>query len=804
MVCPKCGQALPEDSEFCQYCGSKLAGASVPAGNAAPASAPELAGKTCPFCKAPFMEGEAVVFCSHCEMPHHLECWKENGGCTTFGCTGNIGKIIGAEQKNAQSAPTVTRRPAARNAPKSIPYPQVRVGAEDEQEAKKTRFDTIDAQAKAQPQYTILSENTECVLQGNLPVILKATTLRKDKEGKLSAVCAFVSLADAIIQAMQVDIYCSDIWREKLEPICNVQYIDLAAKRDETFGDTLSINVPDTKTRILNVVVRKIMLSDGTLLSKAEENTNIPERRLLEEALNDELAEEYRTVICSKAKYVPDKKDRIWICACGAINRADEAACHTCGCKYISLIEGLSAERLLKSLEKRSLEQKVLEEKAAREEVSRRRAAETARLQQEREKQIKLQQEREAQAKAAREQAEREETEKLIKSAQKKKKRNRITALSSIAAIAVLLICLKGFGVIGREDADPVLPKEDSAVLESVPSAAPEASPPQTEEERIYLEAEQLAADGKIYEAATTFYTIKEYKDAWDRCFSLWGKITSRRTISISPFSSFAGINEDGSVDGFGFNGESENIRELSTWGKIEAIESENYSICGLTSDGKVLTASVSSIGFSVSDWEDIVAISVGDSCIVGLKADGTVLAELSAGAGQDYGQCEVSEWKDIIMVSTGGTHTVGLKTDGTVVAVGSNQSKQCDITEWKDVVYISTSKLNTVGVRRDGTVVAVGSNQYGQCAVLGWENITEVSIDTHYTIGLKMDGTVVSTAAAHNLYPWTDIVQISARWHPIGLRSNGDVVLLLDSTVRNGQENKLTMATGMKVPNKE
>ena len=128
MVCPKCWQALPEDSEFCQYCGSKLAGASVPAGNAAPASAPELAGKTCPFCKAPFMEGEAVVFCSHCEMPHHLECWKENGGCTTFGCTGNIGKIIGAEQKNAQSAPVATRKPA--EAPKTIPYPQTRASEE--------------------------------------------------------------------------------------------------------------------------------------------------------------------------------------------------------------------------------------------------------------------------------------------------------------------------------------------------------------------------------------------------------------------------------------------------------------------------------------------------------------------------------------------------------------------------------------------------------------------------------------------------------------------------------------------------
>ena len=94
-------------------------------------SMPELAGKTCPFCKAPFAEGEAVVFCSHCEMPHHLECWKENGGCTTFGCTGNIGKIIGAEQKNAQSAPVSVNSSARSAVPKAISHPQVRTAKEN-------------------------------------------------------------------------------------------------------------------------------------------------------------------------------------------------------------------------------------------------------------------------------------------------------------------------------------------------------------------------------------------------------------------------------------------------------------------------------------------------------------------------------------------------------------------------------------------------------------------------------------------------------------------------------------------------
>lgn len=58
----------------------------------------QFIGKTCPYCKTPFQEGDDVVICSVCEMPHHKECWVENQECTTFGCTGTI---QGASAKNA-------------------------------------------------------------------------------------------------------------------------------------------------------------------------------------------------------------------------------------------------------------------------------------------------------------------------------------------------------------------------------------------------------------------------------------------------------------------------------------------------------------------------------------------------------------------------------------------------------------------------------------------------------------------------------------------------------------------------------
>ncbi len=55
----------------------------------------DFTGKICPYCKTEFKEGDDIVVCSVCEMPHHKECWMENKACTTFGCTGTIS---GADQ----------------------------------------------------------------------------------------------------------------------------------------------------------------------------------------------------------------------------------------------------------------------------------------------------------------------------------------------------------------------------------------------------------------------------------------------------------------------------------------------------------------------------------------------------------------------------------------------------------------------------------------------------------------------------------------------------------------------------------
>ena len=46
-------------------------------------------GQTCPYCQFPIKPDDEVVYCSQCNLPHHAQCWQENGKCTTFGCDGH-------------------------------------------------------------------------------------------------------------------------------------------------------------------------------------------------------------------------------------------------------------------------------------------------------------------------------------------------------------------------------------------------------------------------------------------------------------------------------------------------------------------------------------------------------------------------------------------------------------------------------------------------------------------------------------------------------------------------------------------
>lgn len=95
-----CGQTVRVPAEragskvSCLQCGTIMT--ADPGRNTVEADAPDLparivaaeeVGKLCAVCQSAFVTGCTVVACDACRLPFHPECWTENGGCATYGCT---------------------------------------------------------------------------------------------------------------------------------------------------------------------------------------------------------------------------------------------------------------------------------------------------------------------------------------------------------------------------------------------------------------------------------------------------------------------------------------------------------------------------------------------------------------------------------------------------------------------------------------------------------------------------------------------------------------------------------------------
>ena len=288
-----------------------------------------------------------------------------------------------------------------------------------------------------------------------------------------------------------------------------------------------------------------------------------------------------------------------------------------------------------------------------------------------------------------------------------------------------------------------------------------------------YNKAIHLLDSGDYAEAAITFGSLGNYKDARDRCIPLFQLFSD----SLSAKNHTVALKADGTVMATGYNAYGE--CDVSDWKDVVDVSAGyNYTI-SLKANGTVVATGYNEYGqCDVLDWVDIVSVSAGHNHTIGLKADGTVVAT----GNNASRQCNVSNWKDIVAVSAGHNHTIGLKADGTVVATGYNEYGQCDVLGWTDIVSVSAGNDCTIGLKTDGTVVAVGYNEYGQCDVLDWVDIVAVSAGHKHTIGLKADGTVVAAGRNHfgqcNVSDWVDIVAVSAGHnHTIGLKADGTLV---------------------------
>lgn len=352
------------------------------------------------------------------------------------------------------------------------------------------------------------------------------------------------------------------------------------------------------------------------------------------------------------------------------------------------------------------------------------------------------------------------------------------------AILATTGLIFGGIKIMRIVGSSPAISEPSPAVIETeTPSPAPTTAPkptpeptqeptqkPLTAEEKKYVEAEALLADGRAGVAALEFRSLGSYGDAAERSWDAWKAAVVHNHICGSEKFSL-GVRYDGTAYRTG--------NSLSFDKNVVAVAAGGTHSVYLYSNGRVSASGLNIHGENeVGDWTDIVSITAGEDHTVGLRSDGTVVAT----GDTSFDRCEVSGWSDIVAVAAGKMHTVGLKSDGTVVATGLNSNGQCNVSEWKNIVAICAGSWHTIGVRADGTCVATGWNENGQCDVSSWSEIVSACGGEWHSVGLKSDGTCVAAGSDRygetDLNGWTGIVEICAGpHHTLGVRRDGTCV---------------------------
>lgn len=67
-------------------------------------SGSDYIGKKCIRCGKELAENDQVVCCPRCHQIHHVECWKDNGGCARRGCP-QVAKTITSERPKGDGPP---------------------------------------------------------------------------------------------------------------------------------------------------------------------------------------------------------------------------------------------------------------------------------------------------------------------------------------------------------------------------------------------------------------------------------------------------------------------------------------------------------------------------------------------------------------------------------------------------------------------------------------------------------------------------------------------------------------------------
>lgn len=200
------------------------------------------------------------------------------------------------------------------------------------------------------------------------PVILEASALLKDNvTGEVFAQFKFKCISQKSVIAATVSLECFDVMGNETQGVENFQYLDLDISRDQRFGQSIPIPLPDKTTRGIKITAITIVFNDGNIWTSGGVAWQyLPEKSFLAPLLDEHgLFDQYRLDVTDKARYYPWEFEDLWFCACGYENHSEEKICHTCGASKMAVFGSLDIDMLQRHKEEREKER--AEAKAAEE-----------------------------------------------------------------------------------------------------------------------------------------------------------------------------------------------------------------------------------------------------------------------------------------------------------------------------------------------------------------------------------------------------------------------------------------------------
>lgn len=214
--------------------------------------------------------------------------------------------------------------------------------------------------------YTRLFHLPENLYAEGSPVIIAAGALLKDNQtGQVIAQLKLRNISSKAIKAATVSLLPMNTAGKPLgEAIC-YEYLDLSSTRDTDFGSKSAIFMPNVSTRSFSAAVVEVLFVDNSVWNANDatwEMLKSPES--LTSRLDSEMAKQFRIEYGSGAKnFFLEQKD-LWHCVCGAVNRREEKACHSCR-RAICDLRGIDLDALKTLKERRLIREREQAEKEA-------------------------------------------------------------------------------------------------------------------------------------------------------------------------------------------------------------------------------------------------------------------------------------------------------------------------------------------------------------------------------------------------------------------------------------------------------